>query len=59
MKNITTDHVWDFLKDHNIANDSEMRLVTELNGYKVKTLNDILYVRTGYHDIEQYAEQEL
>lgn len=55
----TTNYVWDFLLEHNIANEREMILVTKINGYKVETLNDILYARTGYHDIEQYAEEEL
>lgn len=55
----TPNYVWDFLREHNIADDIEMNLVTRINGYTVKALNDILYVRTGYHDIEQYAEHEL
>ena len=55
----TTLDVWHFLLEHNIANEREMILVTKINGYKVETLNDILFARTGYNDIEQYAQEEL
>ena len=55
----TVNYVWDFLLEHNIANEREMILVTKINGYKVETLNDILYTRTGCCDIEQYAQEEL
>ena len=55
----TTLDVWHFLLDNHIANEREMILVTKINGYKVETLNDILFARTGYNDIEQYAQEEL
>ncbi len=46
---------WDFLIDECIATEEEIRLVTNINGYNHKTLNDILEVRTGYRSIEQYT----
>lgn len=45
--------VWSLLVDMEIATDEELQLVTAINGYNIDTLNDIIYVRTGYHDIEQ------
>jgi hypothetical protein len=45
--------VWRLLVDMEIATDEELQLVTSINGYNIDTLNDIIYVRTGYHDIEQ------
>lgn len=36
----------------NIATEEEIDLVCCINGYVIDTLNDILYVRTGYRDIE-------
>ena len=35
-----------------------MKLVTSINGYNEESVNDILYVRTGYRDMEQYLEYE-
>lgn len=48
--------LWDFLIEEGIATDEEIRLVTNINGYNNKSLNDILEVRTGYRSIEQYKE---
>lgn len=45
--------VWELLVDMEIATDEELQLVTSINGYNIDTLNDVIYVRTGYHDIDQ------
>ena len=45
--------VWKLLVDMEIATDEELQLVTSINGYNIDTLNDVIYVRTGYHDMEQ------
>ena len=47
------ERVWELLVDMEIATDEELQLVTSINGYNIDTLNDVIYVRTGYHDIEQ------
>lgn len=51
--NRNIENVWKLLVDMEIATDEELQLVTSINGYNIDTLNDIIYVRTGYHDIEQ------
>lgn len=48
-----TAELWDFLLQ-GVATQSELELVTTLNGCSEDVLNDILYVRTGYRDKEQY-----
>ena len=40
-----------------IATEEELQLVTDINGYSRETLDDVLYVRTGYRDFEQYLEE--
>ena len=52
------DNYWDFLINECIATEEELKLVTSINGYNETSLNDILYVRTGYRSIEQYRECE-
>ena len=47
------ERVWEMLVDMEIATEEELQLVTSINGYNIDTLNDVIYVRTGYHDIEQ------
>ena len=44
----------DFIKEL----QKELELVTYINGYNLKSLNDVLEVRTGYKDLEQYLECE-
>ena len=55
--NRNIEDVWGLLVDMEIATDEELQLVTSINGYNIDTLNDIIYVRTGYHDIEQLEEE--
>lgn len=47
-----------FLIDNGIATTEEVILVSKINGYTIKTLNDILYVRTGYRSVEQLMGEE-
>ena len=53
------DKMWDYLIDHDIATEQELQLVTSINGYNADTLNDVLYVRTGYRSIEQLEDDVL
>jgi hypothetical protein len=46
------DQMWDWLLDMGIATEEELQLVTDINGYSIETLNDVLYARTGYRDQE-------
>lgn len=55
----TTDELWDKLIDHNIANEEELKLITQMNGYNEDTLNGVLYARTAYKSIEQFEEAEV
>ena len=48
----------DFLIENEIATTEEIDLVLKINGHTLEALNDILYVRTGYRDIEQLMEAE-
>lgn len=52
------DLLWDNLRDYMIATEEEMSLVCCINGESVETLEDILYVRTGYRDWQQFQESE-
>lgn len=50
--------LWDNLVDYSIATEEELQLVTKINGYSESSLNDILYVRTGYRSWEQYQGED-
>lgn len=49
--------VWDLILEYGIATEEELQLITDINGYSKETLNDVIYARAGYHDIEQYLDE--
>lgn len=53
---MNTDTIWDAIIEYGIATEKELELVTSINGYNENTLNDVVYVRTGYRNIEQLLE---
>jgi hypothetical protein len=50
---LNIDYVWNKIIELEIATEEELNLVTSINGYNIESLNDVIYVRTGYRDIEQ------
>lgn len=46
------------LIDYGIATDEEIELVASLNGYTEETLDDIVHVRTGFIDLEEFEEHK-
>ena len=44
---------WDFLADRVGVSEETLRIVTNINGYSVDTLKDVLYVVTGYRTMKQ------
>ena len=47
---IDYEEAWNRLLENEIATQEELELVTAINGEKLETLIDILYVRTGSKD---------
>ena len=50
------DQAWQLLLDYNIATEEELQLVTNINGYKLESLESIIYARTGLNSIDQLAD---
>lgn len=44
------------LIEFGIATGDEINLVSNINGYSLETMEDILYARTGLRDIEQFCD---
>jgi hypothetical protein len=49
--------MWDYLVETVTATDDERKLVTNIAGYTVETLEDVLYARTGYRSVEQLESE--
>ena len=50
--------MYELMLEYDIASEETLRIVTSINGNTVETLNDILYVVTGYRSWEQYEEEQ-
>ena len=50
--------LWDLIESYNIATYDELCLVTDINGYNIETLNDVIFARTGYRSWNQMAKAE-
>lgn len=48
---MTIEKAWDLLVQSGTATEDELQLVVAINGYSIESLNDVLYVRTGYRDV--------
>ena len=48
--------LWDAIVEHGIATEEELELVTAINGCHNDALNDVIWVRTGYRNIEDFLE---
>ena len=52
-----TERIWNYLIENEIATEEELQLVTDVAGYSVRTLEAVIYARTGYNDLEQLEEE--
>lgn len=51
--------IWDKILEYGIATEETLEVITNINGYSIETLNDVIYCQTGYRTIEQYEESEM
>ena len=49
--------LWDELVEMGLFTEQELQLLTDINGYNVETLNDAIFARYGYRDLEQIKEE--
>jgi hypothetical protein len=50
--------IWDYIIDNSIASEEALTLITNINGYSVDTLNDVIYAMTGYRSMEQLEGED-
>lgn len=56
MQKNELDIYYDFLLDNAGVSDESLQLITNINGYNKKTLDDVLYCQTGYRSVEQFCD---
>lgn len=50
------DIVYNYYEDTEMFTAEELQLITNINGYNLEALNDMLFSRFGYRDLEQFLE---
>lgn len=53
---MTLTEQYEFLIEEEYFTEAEMILVTKLNGLNQQTMDDILYIRFGYHNFDQFLD---
>lgn len=48
----TLAEAWRILRDMGVS-EQTLQIVTDINGYTLETLRDVLYAHTGYRDFDQ------
>ena len=51
MKKFTVESAWDLLLEMGVSEET-LQTVTDINGYNMEAMTDILYSRFGYNDFE-------
>jgi hypothetical protein len=57
-KELNVNELWDELIERELFTYDELKLLTNINGFSIETLNDALYSRYGYRDYEQMMMYE-
>ena len=50
--------LWEELIERGIATEEQLQLITNVNGYSIQTLEDVLYCQTGYRTLDQMDEEK-
>ena len=53
MKITTPSEAWDFMLENEIATESELQLVTNINGWSMETMESVLYAQTAHRSFDQ------
>lgn len=54
---LSLDQMWDILMDDLGVSEETLQIVTNINGYNEGTMQDILYVVSGYRNFEQLLDE--
>lgn len=58
MKELTANELYEILLDNELFTNEELRLLTNINGLSIETLNDAIFSRYGFRDYEQMMESD-
>ena len=50
------DEMYKYMLDNSIVSEETLDIVTRINGEKTEILELVLYIKTGFQNLKQYAE---
>lgn len=53
-----TSELFTYLVENELFTYDELKLLTDINGYNIQTLNDAIFARYGYRDLLALKESE-
>lgn len=53
-RNTTIERAWDTLIELGVS-EQTLQIVTDINGYSLRTLEDVLFAHTGYRSFDQVS----
>lgn len=56
MKTLTKEQAWETLNEQFNVSDETLRIITDINGYKLETMEDVLFSVSGYRSFEQLED---
>ena len=48
--------LYELIIEYGIASEETLEVITNINGYSIETLNDVIYCVTGYRNFKQLNE---
>lgn len=57
MKELTVTELWDVLVEGDFFTERELKIITEMCGYNIDTLNRAIFARYGYRDYNQMMSE--
>lgn len=54
---MTVELAWESLVNLGVSEET-LRIITDINGYSMETMEDVLYAVTGYRTFDQLEEEE-
>lgn len=55
---MTVEQAWDYLIETELTTEHTLKVVTNINGYSLDTLESVLYALTGYRSFDQIKEED-
>jgi hypothetical protein len=56
MENLSKEQAWDILQANFNVSDETLKVVTNINGFSLETMEDVLYAVSGYRNFEQLED---